>query len=359
MNNVKQPPVKSDESIVTTIDGPYILYRGDSIVVNYIDSANQQLLLRSNQWPQTDREKVELIVQTDEPGKTFTVKLKGTHTPEKPSYNKVKKMLVFSDMEGEFAAMRKLLQGNGVIDNDYNWTYGDGHLVLVGDFVDRGKMVTEMLWLIYLLESKAEAAGGKVHFILGNHEVMNMNGDHHYVHRRYFTHAEIMKVPYLNLFSPQSELGRWMASKNVTERINNFLFTHGGYSTYMNMVQMELKQINDTSRLYYSDTSMRFPSIYSELIFSDDGPFWYRGYYHGRPKASNQQVDSTLDLYNCKHIVTGHTVVSKEILGFYDGKVINIDVPHKQGYTEALLIEEKKMYRVNNRGEKMEITIVY
>jgi len=346
-------------SAVTTIDGPYVLYRDDSIIANYIDSSNEQLLLRTNQWTQGERDKVELTVQTDEPGKTFTVKLKPSHSPEKSSYNKVKKMLVFSDMEGEFAAMRKLLQGNGVIDKDFNWTYGDGHLVLVGDFVDRGTMVTEMLWLIYSLETKAEAAGGKVHFILGNHEVMNMNGEHHYVNRRYFTHASMMSVQYLNLFSPQSELGRWMLSKNVTERINNFLFTHGGYSAYMNSAQMELKQINDTSRLYYTDTNMKYGSIYSELIFSDDGPMWYRGYYYGKPKASKHQVDSTLDIYNVKHIVTGHTVVSKEILSFYDGKVINTDVPHKQGHSEALLIEDKKYYRVNSNGDKLEVTIVY
>jgi hypothetical protein len=168
-----------------------------------------------------------------------------------------------------------------------------------------------------------------------------------------------MNVKYLNLFSPQSELGRWMASKNVTERINNFLFTHGGYSSYMNQAQFELKQINDTSRFYYTDTSMKYRSIYSELIYSDDGPFWYRGYYHGKPKASKNQVDSTLDIYNCKHIVTGHTVVSKEILSFYDGKVINTDVPHKHGHSEALLVEDKKLYRVNDKGDKMEITIVY
>jgi hypothetical protein len=105
-----------------------------------------------------------------------------------------------------------------------------GHLVLVGDFVDRGTMVTEVLWLIYSLESQAEAAGGKVHYILGNHEIMNMNGDHHYVHPRYKAHADSMHISYLKLFSQQSELGRWFATKNVTERIGNVLFAHAGFS---------------------------------------------------------------------------------------------------------------------------------
>lgn len=341
-----------------TIDGPYVLYRGDSILVQYIDSANGFLSLRSNQMQQSQRENLLLMVNTDEPGKTFSVKLHPKLLPEKSIYNKAQKMLVVSDVEGEFAAFRKLLQGNGVIGANYHWTFGDGHLVLVGDFVDRGTMVTEVLWLIYLLETEAEASGGKVHFILGNHEIMNMNGDLNYVHHRYMAHADSMQVPYLDLFSQHAELGRWFSTKNVTERIGNILFMHGGFSGYMNQVQMQLNDLNDTARLYYTDTSFAYPSIYSELLFSEYGPFWYRGYYRGNPKASAAQVDSTLNIYNSRFIVTGHTIMANEIVSAYDGKVIDLDVPHKLGFSEALLIEGTKMYRVNARGEKMKINTI-
>lgn len=91
-----------------------------------------------------------------------------------------------SDIEGNFGAFKALLCAGGVIDKQFNWTYGDGHLVLTGDFFDRGLNVTECLWLVYKLEREAETFGGKVHFILGDHEVMNMNGDHRYVRNKYF-----------------------------------------------------------------------------------------------------------------------------------------------------------------------------
>jgi hypothetical protein len=357
-----EPPKKSiihSGTEVITIDGPYLLYRGDSLFVHYIDSANKKITLRSSQWSLAEKDKVQLEINSDEPGKTFTVKLKQKHVPEKSVYGKAKKMMVISDIEGNFQAMRKLLQGNGIMDDAFRWTFGDGHLVLVGDFVDRGMMVTEVLWLIYSLESQAEASGGKVHFVLGNHEVMNMNGDFNYVQPRYMAHADSMKVSYLSLFGAQSELGRWMASKNVSERIGNVLFTHGGYSTYMNLVQMDLKKINDTARLYYTDTSYNYPGIYSELIFSEDGPFWYRGYYHGEKRASKEQVDSTLTFYDCRYIVTGHTVVAKEISSFFQGKVINVDMAHSKGYSEGLWIENNKFLRVNAGGEKKEINLVY
>ncbi len=50
--------------------------------------------------------------------------------------------------------------------------------------------MTECLWLIYSLEEKAKAAGGYVHFILGNHEIMNMQGDFRYVQDKYRSKCE-------------------------------------------------------------------------------------------------------------------------------------------------------------------------
>ena len=341
-----------------TIDGPYVFYRGDSIIVNYIDSADGLLSLRSKQYHISQKDQVQLVVNSDEAGKTFTVKLQPKLIVAKVNYEKPKKMLVISDIEGNFSAFRKLLQGNGVIDSSYNWIFGNGHLALVGDFIDRGTMVTELLWLIYNLEKQAEASGGKLHFILGNHEVMNMNGDFHYVHPRYMAHADQMKLPYLDFFSAKAELGRWVASKNIAERIGNILLAHGGFSAVMNHIEIPLGAISDTARLYYTDTGMAYPSPYSGLIFSDDGPLWYRGYYYGEQRASQKQVDSTLFFYNTRYIITGHTVVSKQIVSIYGGKVINTDVPHKLGFSEALLFEGNKMYRVNAGAEKKEVQVL-
>jgi hypothetical protein len=337
------------------IDGPYVLYRGDSIIVHYIDSVNGLLSLRTMQWDLSQRDQVQLLVNTDEEGRTFNVKLHPNLSTEKSDWGKPKKMLVLSDIEGNFSAMRQLLQGNGVMDQHYRWTFGDGHLALVGDFVDRGAMVTEVLWLIYSFESQAEASGGKVHFILGNHEIMNMSGELKYVHPRYRAHAGTMNLPYLQLFGPQAELGRWFATKNIAERIGNILLTHGGFSSYINQIEMPLIAVNDTARLYYTDTSSVYPGPYAQLLFSDDGPLWYRGYYHGAPRATHSQVNSTLHLYNSRIIVTGHTIIAKEIVSVFGGKIINTDVPHYRGFSEALLFEGGKMYRVNASGEQKKI----
>ncbi len=335
-------------------DGPYILYKGDSMQVYYIDSGDQ-VNVRSQSLPVSARTTQVLQVATDEPGKFFEVRLKNKLENEKAEYAKPKKMLVLSDIEGEFGAFRKLLQAAGVIDANYRWIFGDGHLVLVGDFVDRGEMVTEVHWLIYALEDQAVAAKGKVHYILGNHEIMNMSGDLNYLHAKYQRNSKLLDRHYMQLVGPESEIGRWLATKNIAERIGNFLFVHAGMSGYMNLMALPLKDMNNMARPFYTDSTFIYPDTKVDVLFSEFGPFWYRGYYTSKQKSNIAQIDSTLSIYNVKHVVTGHTIVAPHIATYHQGKVINTDVHHTSGHSEALLIEKNDMFRINQKGERLPV----
>ena len=205
-----------------------------------------------------------------------------------------------------------------------------------------------------MLEEKAKAAGGYVHFILGNHEIMNMSNDLNYVNERYIQHAQLMNRPYMQLFGADAELGRWLATKNTVERIGKTLFMHGGISGYMNQMAIPLKDLNDMTRSFYTDTTYQYKDQRLNIIYSDFGPFWYRGYYKA-PRATIEQIDSTLNIYGVNQITTGHTIISTEIRSLYGGKLYDTDVHHAEGQSEALLIDDKKFMRVNNKGEKFEI----
>ena len=351
--------MKADERNInpSVIDGPYVLYRNDSVFVNYIEDNGGVRSVKTDSMLSSSKENIDLQVNTEIPGKTFSVKLKSKHTNEKSEYNGVKKMLVISDIEGNFEAFRKLLQASQVIDENFNWTFDKDHVVFVGDFVDRGKMVMEVLWLIYSLEEKAKAAGGYVHFILGNHEIMNMSNDLNYVNERYIQHAALMNKHYMQLFGPDAEIGRWLASKNVIERVGNVLFTHGGISSYMNTIGIPLKELNEMTRPFYTDTTYQYPDRRLDVIYSDFGPFWYRGYYKA-PVAKIDQIDSTLNIYGVRHISTGHTVIANEIKSLYKGKLFNTDVHHADGHSEALLIDNGKFWRINAAGEKFPVETI-
>ena len=333
-------------------DGPYVMYKGNNVYVKYILDEHGTKSVKEDSVAASLKGNLILTVLTDEPGKTFNVKLKPQLQNEKTEFSDVNKRFIVSDIEGNFKAFRKLLQANNVIDADFNWTFGKGHLVLTGDFVDRGDQQTEVLWLIYSLEEKAKTAGGYVHYILGNHEIMNMNGDLRYLNPKYVANTILLQENYVTLLGENSELGRWLRTKNVIEKVGNILFCHGGVSAAVNRMDISTSKINKLVRPFYGDSTYQYNSLETDTLYSDQGPFWYRGYYYGDNRATAMQVDSTLSAYKVKHIATGHTVVSDTISVLYKGKVINTDVHHSKGHIEALFIEDNNYFRVTALGEK-------
>lgn len=336
-------------------DGPYVFCRNKQITVSYILNDSGNVMVKKDSFALNNRAAINLTVATDIPGQTFNVKLKEKIEIEKTEFKDVKKQFVVSDIEGNFKAFRTLLQANNVIDSNYNWTFGDGHLVLTGDFVDRGDMVTEVLWLVYALEDKAKAAGGYVHFILGNHEIMNLSNDLRYVHNKYLQTANALNEKLVDLYGTQSELGIWLRSKNVMEIVGHVLYVHGGISANVNYLDLSVSRLNKLVRPHYDDSTYTYNDVRTEILYGETGPFWYRGYYTGA-KATSNQIDSTLDIYKVKHIATGHTVIADKISSLYNGKVFNTDVHHAKGVTEGLYIQDGKFYRATLSGEKIEFT---
>lgn len=336
-------------------DGPYIFYEKDGVTAYKVHSSKvykQKLAAKKSN---------QLAAQTDDLRKAFPVELKSKLTLESSvTAVRPERLFVLSDIEGEFEAFRKLLQANKIIDDQFNWTFGKGHLVFAGDMFDRGLQVTECMWLVYMLEEKAIAAGGHVHFVLGNHEIMNLQGDHRYVKEKYKENAKLMGKTIIQLYNENSELGRWLRTKNIIEKIGDLLFMHGGFSQELNNQPLSVEQLNATARPFYANskaadnTDPKVGLLYNSMT----SPFWYRLYYRESEnrriyKAKESQVDSTLQKFNVKHIITGHTIIADSITTHYNNKVINTDTRHREGKSEALLIEGSNFYRVNAEGKKV------
>lgn len=332
-------------------DGPYVICRQKDIAAwtikdgkVYLDKfgIHEHKVLKSG----TDRKDV-----------FFKYEIARNHLIEPSEFSMPSKMMILSDIEGNFEAFRKLLQANKIINKDFNWIFGKGHLVFAGDMFDRGMQVTECLWLIYALEKKARKAGGYVHFILGNHEIMNLSNDTRYVQHKYKLNAKRIGLTYAELYNENSELGRWLRTKNVIEKIGGLLFAHGGISPEMNRLKLSVAEINNLARPNYTGKTDDYKDIKTNTIMNSSyGPFWYRGYYKSKDKvykASQQSVDSILQQYSVKHIITGHSIVADTISTHYDNKVINTDIEHAKGKSEALLIEGANFYRVNAEGKRV------
>lgn len=348
------------------IDGPYIF---DDIKFS-VNSENE--LVRGK----FDRHKpIEVRVNNRDKNK-FEVTLKSAHQQEAEYYDLPTKLIAISDIEGNYNALHSFLLNNKVIDENYNWIYGNGHLVLNGDYFDRGKSVNQVLWLIYMLEEKAENQNGKVHFINGNHEIMNLYGDISYTNDRYIEVAkQISNKKHWNeatkfLYSEKSELGLWLRTKNVVEKIGTYIFVHGGLNKKLIEENLSINKINKIAKNYYGEEFKESTkNIQDKLVVgSHNSPYWDRSFsmnlmykavffINGAPthKTSEFELDEILNFYNAEKIVIGHSVVD-DVVTDYNGKVIKIDVKHgiekNHSKTQGLLIENGVEYKVDGLGKK-------
>ena len=338
-----------DQQLAYMNDGPYIIYKDDTATIYSIDRS----VVRFEKQTKTSLKTIK--AQVNRRGKSIDIALKSEMFVEPSEFIRPEKIFVLSDIEGNLEAFRKLLLAGGIIDETHNWIFGKGHLVLNGDFFDRGQQVTECLWLIYSLEKKAQAAGGYVHFILGNHEIMNLSGNIKYVHQKYKDNFKNFNLDNEIVWSEKSELGQWLRTKNIVERIGELLFVHGGVATEINSLSLPIMEMNRLAREGYSKPNVAPNTLLTTFLNVNTSPYWYRGYYetyNGLPKASGLLVDSTLQKFAVSTIITGHTIVGDTISIHYNGKVVNTDTPHAKGKSEALLIDGINYYRVDAEGKR-------
>ncbi len=263
-------------------------------------------------------------------------------------FKNVKEIFVVSDIHGHYKNLVNLLKSKNLIDEKLNWSWGKGHLVICGDVFDRGNEVTECLWLIYKLEKQAEMAGGKVHYLLGNHELMILkDNDKSYVNDKYILPYAKAGLDYHNLFNSNYELGRWIRSKSVAAKINNTLFVHGGIPPEFVGIGQSIQIMNQLIHIYLSENSDSIQLLNNIAI----QPTWYRGYFDNTDRS--EEIKNVLDYYGVKNIVVGHTTTD-HVKFIQSGTVIAIGVHFGEPGVpaEGLLIRNKDFYRIDENGNE-------
>lgn len=350
--SIKNAPKNTEKPDISTVgpDGPVIVRNGDELRSYAILPGGSSLLLQIKNVRKTDTLSCYIAATRQH----FYFRLKDSIRTEPNNYAAPSRLLALSDIDGNFKRFYDLLYGTGVIDQQMNWTFGSGHLVLNGDFFDRGLNVTECLWLAYKLEDEARAAGGKVHFILGNHDAMNLKGRFKYVRNKYRRNADTLNLPYTQWYAENTELGKWLRSKNCVEQIGDHLFVHGGISDKVTDLQLSIQQINDIMRSKLR-SEKNVKDQYDTLLCKD-GPLRYRGIV--QKKASQAAIDRALAQFGVKKMIIGHTPVP-EICYLYQRKIIAIDAGGEESMRgrnpSALLIENKECFVIDAKGAKRKI----
>ncbi|MGH1362716.1 MAG: FlgD immunoglobulin-like domain containing protein [Calditrichia bacterium] len=332
------------------LDGPYVFYRNDEILVKTVESTGVKT------YTYQDPSEVVLTCRFQNGVDSFNVTLQPNLTIEPSDYALPDKFLAISDIEGNLEAFVMVLQDAGVIDEDYNWTFDDGHLFFVGDMFDRGNNVAECLWLLYRLESQAEIRGGKIHFVMGNHDIMNLIYDFRYVSQKYLNNVQLMGETLESLYADDTELGRWLRTKNIVERAGPFVFLHAGVSTQVHSINATYDQLNDWAR---DEMDGNCSGSFCITVNSSVGLYWYRGM--AEETLAQQQVDDMISQLGGEMVVIGHTVFD-DITLLYNEKVICIDLDHKDnyaaGFMSALYYENGSLFDFHTDGTNQTYTLL-
>ena len=257
----------------------------------------------------------------------------------KPALAPGARIIALSDIHGQYGVMRRLLHANGVIDAQDRWAAGHDHLVIAGDVFDRGPQVTEAFWLLYSLQQQASAAGGAVHFLLGNHETMELYDDLRYLNPNYVAVAGLLGRSYPSLYGTDSILGGWLRTRPVLLKLGDTLFLHGGIAPE----NIDLVTNMAATNAAY-DHSLGTPKAQAKadptlnrLYNGKTSPIWYRGYFNGA--LTTEQVKALVARLGVTRIVVGHTTMG-EVASFHDGQIIAIDSAIKRGTSGQLLFIE-------------------
>ncbi|MFT4927041.1 MAG: hypothetical protein ACI8WB_003141, partial [Phenylobacterium sp.] len=256
---------------------------------------------------------------------------------------------------------------NKIINSKGRWAFADGHFVITGDVFDRGDKVTEILWFLHRLEQEAQHAGGKLHLLLGNHEVMILNGDLRYLHPKYVKTAQLLNQPFEQLVAKNTIIGNWLRSKSVLVKVNDALYAHGGFHPSLAKQKRSLEQINQVFKRNLVKTELSQPRQgWGKYLHKSNGPIWYRGYFRGAGRgaskgreqdngATSAEIDLLLGHFGVNHLIVGHTS-QNAIETRYQGRVIAIDSSIKNGeYGEILFIDGNKRWRGTLTGKRIKL----
>lgn len=240
------------------------------------------------------------------------------------------RVTAIGDLHGDLAALKSILLKNNFIDSRGTWIAGYDHLVLNGDLVNLGPDSFGMINFVMKLETEAFASGGKVHVIIGNHEVMLATGKFNRLSqsdKQKFADTQAPGENYSSenlykAFTGDSQYAKWLRSLNSIIRINNLVFVHAGLDAWA--LDYSPEEINSTIRAWLKYYQMKLspdptgviqsPPKHSEFfILPGQGPMGTGSMNDEKNEKGSIKsslsvdiVDRILAQLNASSIVVGH-----------------------------------------------------
>jgi hypothetical protein len=231
------------------------------------------------------------------------------------------------------------------MDQEDNWIGGETVVVQTGDILDRGDGEEEIIKLFLKIQPQAEAAGGEVRLLNGNHELMNARGNAELRDFDYITPGALadfrvefdpadttlasVPPPYRQrwaAFRPGGEYAKVLAEWETATIVGRTVFVHGGILP--EHLELGLDRMNEEIQEWLRTPGAEPP----DWVMSRRSPVWTRLY----STAPNQAACDTLGLVlaglSVDRMVVAHTVKQTGITAYCGGRVWCIDVGMAEPY---------------------------
>ncbi len=278
---------------------------------------------------------------------TITLTAASAGTLDAQQEQRPARLVAIGDLHGDMQATIRVLRLAGAVDSGGRWIGGRLVVVQTGDIVDRGGDEREILALFDRLAVEAEQAGGAIHLLNGNHELMNAYFDFRYVTDEGFrTFTEEVATSATPLpekvtaeqrgralaFAPGGPIARSLARRPTMMVLNGIAFVHGGILPEHARRGLELmnREVSDW---------LNGNAPQPEWIRGSESPVWTRLYSKEPDKEACDTAREALGILGARLMVVGHTVHKQGITSHCGGAIWAIDVGMSSYYggpTQAL-----------------------
>ncbi len=253
------------------------------------------------------------------------------------------RVVAIGDVHGDLGAFRTALRAAGAINSAGTWVGGSMIVVQMGDLIGRGDEERQVLDFVFDLQSRAASAGGTLHALIGNHEVMGGRLDNQAVGPNPFPPWE--SVPGLRRDDPRllhlppgarargaalmpgGPYARKLAAFPVVLRIGDTVFVHGG--VVPRWARYGIERINQEVRQWLLGLAREPDSA----LGVDDGDrvMWTRQFSSNVTAEDCALLKESLGILGAKRMIVAHTVHA-EITARCDQQVWAVDVGMSRAY---------------------------
>lgn len=253
------------------------------------------------------------------------------------------RVVVIGDLHSDIQSTRQAFQLAGGTDENDVWIGGGLTIVQLGDMIGRSDDERQVLDFLFAIRQQAQAAGGQVHLLVGNHEVMGARVDNQAVGLNPFPGYEDLTD--LDVGNPRLQfLGEYekkrgaalmtggpyakrFAELPTVLQLGGTVYVHGG--VVPRWAEYGLDKINaEVSHWLFGNCDEPDSSL---GVDNGDRVMWTRQFSSMVDATDCALLDQSLSILGAKRMIVAHTVQTT-ITGYCDNKVWAVDVGMSRYY---------------------------